>query len=283
VQIGGVDRVARRRAYAYAYALGARWHPRDEDSELTRINRAGGAPVVVSGETARLVETAMTAHRWTAGAFDPLSIDLAEHAQPARWRAGVDLLTRRSARRPSIVDEVIVLHSASDLAIVRLPVGVALDVSALAAGFAADLILHDLCADRPAAERSVYVDIGDVMLVRNPDLNNVRPIGVGLITEAVTLSLQLTVGAGALATAGIGERPGAGPFERSLPSGGSKIVAAVIAPEGWRAAVLASAAGRKTVDEAAAMIEGCGATGLLVTPDGHVRWLADAHRFLAAG
>src|SRR3954465_7445923 len=60
--------------------LEARWSRFLDDSEVTRMNREGGRPVVVTGATLALVERALEGARVTGGRFDPTVLRAGERA-----------------------------------------------------------------------------------------------------------------------------------------------------------------------------------------------------------
>ena len=59
------------RAHARIDELETRWSRFLADSEISRLNRAGGRPVMVSGDTIHAVAAAVDAWRATDGRFDP--------------------------------------------------------------------------------------------------------------------------------------------------------------------------------------------------------------------
>ena len=70
VVVGGTDDLADR-AQARIDQLEDRWSRFRPDSEISRLNRRAGTPVVVSPDTVGLVERATEAWRFSGGAFDP--------------------------------------------------------------------------------------------------------------------------------------------------------------------------------------------------------------------
>jgi FAD:protein FMN transferase len=100
-------RLARRRIEQ----LEGRWSRFRPDSEVSRLNRSGGRPVVVSGDTARLVSLALAGRRGTGGRFDP----------------GYD-------------------RSLSGLQALAAPPGAGFDAGGIGKGLAADIVVGELLA-----------------------------------------------------------------------------------------------------------------------------------------
>jgi thiamine biosynthesis lipoprotein len=117
--------------------LEARWSRFRTDSEISRLNDAGGAPVVVSPITFTLLQRAVAESRATAGAFDPTVL-------PALVAAGYDRdfasVTSHvgDAAPPSAAPGVSVVELDPVVRAVRLHPGSAIDVGGIAKGFAAD-------------------------------------------------------------------------------------------------------------------------------------------------
>jgi FAD:protein FMN transferase len=95
-------------AHERLLALDALWSTSDPDSELSRVTRTGGRPVTVSPETLVLVGAAYEAHRLTAVPVD---------------------------------GDVVIDTAASTVCV---PTAMAIDLSCVANGLAADLVLADL-------------------------------------------------------------------------------------------------------------------------------------------
>ena len=114
-----------------------------EDSELSRVNRAGGAPVPVSDTFVRAARAALRAARITGGDLDPTvgaSLRIAGYDRDfALVGPGAEVRFASAAGWRCIeLDEV--------LRVVRVPAGVELDFGATAKALAADLAAQ--AADR---------------------------------------------------------------------------------------------------------------------------------------
>jgi len=128
--------------------LEARWSRFRADSELCRLNRAAGTPVVVSRDTALLVERCMVAWSRTLGSFDPTVHDAMVANGYDRdfslvcdaFVAGANDLGREPIPAPGLDGTMV--DAARGL--VWLRPGVHLDAGAIGKGLAADLVCHDL-------------------------------------------------------------------------------------------------------------------------------------------
>jgi thiamine biosynthesis lipoprotein len=129
--------VARRRVAD----LESRWSRFLPDSEISRLNRAAGQPVVVSSETARLLRAAIEGWQRTEGLYDPTILgdliragydstftDLAESrldAPHSHWRRGANAIDVGDGQA-------------------RLPNGVAFDPGGIGKGLTADIVATEL-------------------------------------------------------------------------------------------------------------------------------------------
>jgi thiamine biosynthesis lipoprotein len=268
----------------------ARWSRFRDTSELSRVNAAGGAPVVVSRSTFALIARAVDAWRDTGGRYDPTVLAALEAAGYDRdfdtvARVADDgVAPRPTAAVPGCGDvELDDLVSA-----VRLPPGVTLDLGGIGKGAAADEVSAELLAAGVDGVRGVLVNLGGDLRARGdaPDPHGwVVDVDDPLDTGATGL---LALAEGAIATSTrlrrtwtrgdrvlhhlIDPRTGA-PADSGVAS------VTVVAGEAWRAEVLAKAAFVAGLDEGRALIEGAGATGLVVTDAGDVVELDGLARF----
>jgi thiamine biosynthesis lipoprotein len=146
IVVAADDRHARHAALSARdrlHELEARWSRFLPDSEVSRLNAASGAPVVVSSDTLALVERAVEGWRRTQGSFDPTVLDALvaqgydrdfdaiDHAAPApddpRPAPGCAGIT---------VDRIV--------GAVRLPRGVHFDPGGIGKGLAADLVAAEV-------------------------------------------------------------------------------------------------------------------------------------------
>lgn len=280
----------------------ARWSRFLPDSELSRLNGAGGGrPVIVSPDTFALIAAAVEACRLTDGAFDPtvLTCLLAagydrplEHLAPpgSSRRSGPGSRGAAAAGAGSIpapgVDGI-ELHPATGAVV--LPPGVGLDLGGIAKGAAADAVSAELLA---SGADGCCVNVGGDIRVRGaapdgegwvigldcPGAPSHGPLRVRLVDGAVCTSTVL-----ARRWAG----PGGGDTEHHLrhPGTGAALSTGlwsitVVAAAATQAEVLTKAAFVAGVGGAAAVIGGHGATGVLVVDGGDLVPLAGLDPFL---
>jgi thiamine biosynthesis lipoprotein len=145
VTLGEVDPAS---AVAMLDHLETRWSRFLPDSDITRLNLAGGAEVEVDAGTVVLVDAMVHAWRCTGGAFDPT---LLPPLVDAGYRTSIDdprLVTLLPDGRlvcsgptgPSVGDIV----SDARRSTVTLPAGLTLDAGGVGKGLAADLAVRHL-------------------------------------------------------------------------------------------------------------------------------------------
>jgi thiamine biosynthesis lipoprotein len=223
--------------------LEQRWSRFIEGSEICELNRRAGNDVVVSCETALLVERAIEAWRLTGGGFDPTVLG-------AMVRAGYD---RRFEEMP---EDKPPTHSSlitgcTDIRIngcaVRLPTGTGFDPGGIGKGLAADIVIGELLA---AGVDGACVNLGgDLRVAGNNPHGDAWTIAIEhpSIAEPVALvGLQ----AGAVATSSTLRRRWSvdGNTRHHLidpntgePSASDLELTTVIAAEAWVAEVMAKA------------------------------------------
>src|SRR4051812_44601611 len=122
----------------------ARWSRFRPESELCRLNAAGGAPVVVSTDTFALIARAVDAWRTTAGRYDPTVLAALE---AAGYDRDFDAVARSGA---AAVDDGADVPGCAGVELddlvsaVRLPADVTLDLGGIGKGFAADEVSAEL-------------------------------------------------------------------------------------------------------------------------------------------
>jgi thiamine biosynthesis lipoprotein len=124
--------------------LEACWSRFLPDSDVSRINRAGGRVILVRPDTVRLLQAMAEATVMTAGAYDPTV--LGPMVEPSRWP---DLVA---------VD--------SDVGAVQVRAGITIDPGGIGKGLAADIVADQVLAAGAAA---VAVVIGGDGRVRSID------------------------------------------------------------------------------------------------------------------
>jgi thiamine biosynthesis lipoprotein len=219
--------------------LESRWSRFLPMSEVSRLNRAAGQPIVVSDETTRLLQAAVEGWQRTEGLFDPTVLgdvvragydrtfaDLPpdrREAPPSRWRRGAETIRVGDG-------------------LARLAKGVAFDPGGIGKGLAADIVAAELV--HQGAER-VLVDIGGDLRVAGrppaggwsialPDGGCVRLDAGGVATSGASRRRWLIAGSEHhhLIDPRTG-RPAALPADRTVT---------VLAAAAWQAEVLATAA-----------------------------------------
>ncbi len=124
--------------------LETRWSRFRDDSEVSRLNAAGGAPCVVSPDTATLIEMVRWAWYHTAGLFDPTVLDA---VRAAGYDRSFDELSITADALPSASEpsETLPAPGAGGITVdpttglVQLPDDVRLDPGGIGKGLAADL------------------------------------------------------------------------------------------------------------------------------------------------
>ena len=270
--------------------LEARWSRFVDTSEISRLNRAGGAPVAVSGDTLDLLAHAVAGWEATYGLFDPTILgdleragydrsfdELVAEADPARAERRRSWLVRGCAG--------IELDRQGGTA--RLPAGVGFDPGGIGKGFAADLVAIDAVEGGAAG---VLIDLGGDLRVTGqpPDRAGGWRIGVDHPSQALDVaSVHLTEGAVATSTrirrrwtAADGTRhhhlidPLLG---RSTDS--DVVSATAVAAEGWQAEVMAKAAFIGGPVQGVGLVDTLGGAALVIGADGERTEGPDWHRF----
>lgn len=259
VVIGGPPRLDER-ARHLVEVLERKWSRFRSGSEVSRINATSGRAVVVSPETYGLVARAVGAWRATGGRFDP--------SLPAgAVRAAGDVPSPGCAR----------VELDPRLRSVKVPAGVRLDVSGIAKGFAADLVVSDLVQ---GGAGGALVSIGaDVRVAGEPprpegwfvDVDD--PLRPGSLGRLRLREGAVSTCAAEVAAPGAGEPVGLDRLRD--PRSGAPVatgIAAVtvVAGEAWWGQALARAAFVAGPDAGVALLGEHGVTGVVVTEGGEV-------------
>ena len=257
--------------------LDARWSRFRPGSELSALNAAAGRPVRLLPETFVVVEAAVEAWRRTGGRFDPTIL-------AALSAAGYDRSFELVARDGPATTSVTSVPGCSGIALQRdtgivcLPPGVALDLGGIAKGHAADRAVAALLA---AGVSGAAANLGgDVRAAGVPPGGDAWTVGVDDPHHPGRDLVVLALAEGAVATSSRTRRrwtrggrafhhiidPWTGESARSGVS-----AAVVVAGEAIWAEVLAKVALIAGPDDGALLLEGFGATGLLILDSGEVR------------
>ena len=261
--------------------LDARWSRFRDDSEISRLNHARGAPVVVSESTFGLIERGVRGSRTTAGRYDPTVLGAVVRAGYDRTFAHLAELEADAAAPECAWErgvEGIELDAVTH--VVRLPHNVGFDPGGIGKGYAADLVLEELLG---RGARGILIDVGGDLRVSGtpPDGDRWRvdvmdPFDPSMSARIATIGLR----SGAVATSTRLRRSwirdGTGAHHLIDPATNRPAVTGlaavtVIASEGWRAEVLAKAAFVAGPVDAAEVLESLGVSGLLVTDAGSLK------------
>jgi thiamine biosynthesis lipoprotein len=263
--------------------LEMRWSRFRPESEVSRLNRAAGRPVVVSADTAVLVARALAGCRGTAGRFDPTVLGAVLDAGYDRpfaeigGRAPANAASGLSSGAAAVaVDEMV--------GTVALPPGVGFDPGGIGKGLAADLVVGELLAD--GAEGACVNLGGDLRAegagpwrvdVADP-FDGTRPPVVSLTFDAGGVATSSRLGRtwqqdGALRHHLIDPTTG-------RPASTGVAAVTVLTGDAWRAEALAKAALLAGVAGAFDVLASARATGLVVDDAGTVHHADDLDPFL---
>jgi len=134
--------------------LERKWSRFLDDSEISAINRADSAPVIVSTDTVVLVDGLRHAWELTDGRFDPTVHDAVVAAgYDAPWPGVRSTSALSGVPAPGCWG----MRLRTDLGLVQMPRGVRLDAGGLGKGLAADIVVAEL---RSRGARGALVSIG---------------------------------------------------------------------------------------------------------------------------
>lgn len=261
--------------------LEQRWSRFLPDSDISRLNAAGGRPVVVHADTLTLVATMIEAWRLTAGRFDPTVL-------PALVRSGyaasiedphrVTILPGGQLRTVGLADVVIDAEALT----VALPGGITLDPGGIGKGLAADIVVAGLL-DAGAAGALVSVG-GDMAMAGRPP----HPDGWPVTFEHAERDLA-DLGTGAVSGGGVATsstrsrrwvHDGVERHHLVDPRTGTQATTdlasvTVVAPTAWLAEAHATAALLVGSDLALDHLRAHDLTGITIGLDGRIRTTSD--------
>jgi len=270
--------------------LEARWSRFRETSELTRLNAADGAPVVVSRDTFALLVLARDAWHSTGGAFDPTVLRALESAGYDRDFATVE---RASPLAPG---DALPAPGCDGIELdrmvgsVRMPRDTTIDLGGIGKGYAADLVCQELM-DAGASGACVNLG-GDLRVEGLPPAGDAWVIAVEAEGEHRGRSAAvIQLGAGAVATTSrarrVWRRGNTACHHIIDPRTGRSadtpwVSATVIAGEAVHAEPFAKAAFlAPSVDAAGALLRRDNLSGLLFDADAHAHRVGEVAPFLA--
>lgn len=267
--------------------LERRWSRFLPESEISQLNRSTGQPIVVDRTTYDVVAAAVEAWRWSGGRYDPT-------VGTTMARAGYDRpfaeLTARTS--PGDVDHLACPTPAGiELdpypGSIAVPDGVELDLGGIGKGAAADLLARELLA---GGADGCCVNIGgDLRVAGTPPRPSgwaveiepgpgIEPVTIGVVDGAVCTSTRSRrAWIGSLGPEHHLRDPTTG---RPLSTGLTTV--SVVGANATQSEVLTKCAFGAGPTEAASIITGADATGLLVTDEGRVVELDGLAPFVAA-
>ena len=136
---GGMQEAANR-----LQELEGLWSRFEEDSEVSRLNRAMGRPVPVSQDTLRLFSVAVEAWRRTGGSFDPSIHDALVGLGYDRTFS--EIRPSNPPRAPLASPGCEGIEIDAERSLVRLPLGVRFDAGGIGKGLAADIVAEEVMA-----------------------------------------------------------------------------------------------------------------------------------------
>jgi thiamine biosynthesis lipoprotein len=161
---GGGEVALLRHARRRLFDLERRWSRFLPTSEVSRLNRRTGRPVVVSPDTFGLLERAVDAWRLTAGRFDPTVLGAvlgAGYDKDFALLAGG--LAGQPAARRRLATGCAGIRLDRAVSTVWLPPGVGFDPGGIGKGLAADVVADELVG---AGAHGALVNVGGDVRVR---------------------------------------------------------------------------------------------------------------------
>jgi thiamine biosynthesis lipoprotein len=263
-----------------------RWSRFLPDSDVSRINRAGGHPTVVDPLTLTLLATMAEASRLTDGRYDPtvLPILVADgYVASIVTPADRTVLPVTASHLGSVRDVV----TSASTSTVTAPVGAALDPGGIGKGLAADLAVSQIL--HAGAAGALVAIGGDLCCAGAPPQPDGWPITIEDPDDPTADILTFTTTGGGVATSSTRSRRWThGDTARhhiidpttSTMSRTDLAAVTVVARSGWLAEAHATAAILQGSSDVIAYIAANQLSGLAVTDDGRVLATAD---FSAAG
>jgi thiamine biosynthesis lipoprotein len=289
VLVGGGPALAEqaRRRLDHLERLWSRFRP---DSEISRLNAAGGRCMEVSRETIHLVSTGVEAWSVTAGAYDPTVLgDVLRAGYTVSFESLPALpdgpLAHTDLRLGAWGIRVDPLECT-----VELPAGVGFDPGGIGKGLAADMVAEELMA---AGAQGACVNVGGDLRVCGTPPDSVPgsgwAIGVENPFRAGSVGV-LGVADGGVATSSRLLRrwaaPGGKPSHHLInprtgkPADSGLACVTVVAARAWQAEMLSKAVFMAGPAAGAMLLDDFGAAGLLVTDDGSVLKTTNLGAFL---
>lgn len=233
-------------AVARALQLEQRWSRFIPTSDVSRLARSEGQPVLVSGDTIVALTRAVAGWEATAGRFDPTVGGALCALGYDRSFADIESVARPSGSRPAPGLSGVHIDPATRL--VTAPAGVLIDLGGIGKGLAADIVATQL---RAAGAAGVCVNLGgDVRVTGTPPESDAWVVAVEDPSDRNAEVALVAIAEGAVATSnadGRTWRSGTTVTRHVVdPATGRSVepvgAVTVIAGECWWAEVLATAA-----------------------------------------
>lgn len=251
------------------------------ESELSRLNRAAGAPVAVPPLLFQAIALAMAANAWTGGLFDPTTLDALVALGYDRTFSEVAPVSDRAPGVAS-VPGMVGIELDPERGTVCLPAGVRLDLGGVAKGLYADEVARRLAA-WPGGVVSAAGDLA--AWGRPPDGNRWR-VGVENPADPERDVAALAVCAGGVATSGTSRRSwrrGAHRVHHLIdprtgrPAASGLATVSVVAGSAAQAEIVATALFvGGLMEETIACLRGAFARAVVVTETGEIHELCGA-------
>ena len=266
------------RAFGWFAEVERRCSRFDLDSELSRLCRMTGVPVLVSPLLSAAIEFAISVAVETDGAFDPtVGKALEERGFNRNHRTGA--VVASDVRAAVCSDRDVVLDRAKQTVMLKQPL--VLDLGAVAKGLAIDLAASEL-----AGLEGFLINAGGDLLVRGVNgEGNAWPIGIKDPFEPERLLSVLSVSNAAICTSGGYERPAVGgghhiisPVDGESPE--ELVGVTVVAESAMVADALSTAVFVLGREAGLALLRGQGVEGLVVDRSGTVTATEGIGRYL---
>jgi len=290
-------------AIARLQRLEARWSRFLADSEISRLNASPGVPVLVTPETFRLIDLAVSAWEMTDGRFDPTVLTA---LRAEGYDRSFELLGRPEApmSEPRGSADPELRHAprssraaAPDIRLDRIVGSVVLgpdtafDAGGIGKGFAADLVVAELLSS--GADGVLVSAGGDLRVAGEAPQGGSWGVAIADPLDPQRVVGNLSLVAGAVASSWRTKRTWIGPdgrshhhlidprTGRSADNGVAGVT--VVAAQGWRAEVLAKAAFLAGPVDGTALIARAGAAGIIFADDGSTHPAGNIAEFLDSG
>ncbi len=254
----------------------SRWSRFLAASDISRLNRSGGATMRVHPDTIVLIETMQHASRLTDGRYDPTMLcEIVEAGystsidDPQRVSVTIDL--------PSIGHSVIDVMVDRAECLVQLPAGLGLDPGGIGKGLAGDLVVSEL-RERGAAGALACIG-GDLAFAGEPPHGHDWAIAIGNPFDDDAEVARIGASSGGVATSstrsrrwkhrGSDQHHILDPRTRSRSSTDLAAVT-VVASAGWEAEAIATAAILEHSDTIESTLQSWPVDGLAITAGGAI-------------